>query len=140
MAARHAFGRRSKERLATVHPALALVCNEALGIVPFDLTVLCGRRGREDQEKAVREGRSKVHWPHGKHNVRNEGDLARAVDIAPYPIDWSDTARFVYLAGVMDAVARAHNVRLRWGGNWDGDGVLLKDQRFDDLPHFELRG
>ena len=29
------------------------------------------------------------------------------------------------------------DVTLRWGGDWDGDRDF-KDQRFIDLPHFEL--
>ena len=28
--------------------------------------------------------------------------------------------------------------RIRMGINWDGDGVLVYDQSFDDLPHIEL--
>jgi len=28
-------------------------------------------------------------------------------------------------------------IRLRWGGDWDGD-TELDDNKFDDLPHFEL--
>ena len=138
MAAKHAFGRRSCDALATVDPRLADVCHGALGAVPFDLTVTCGRRSRKDQEKAVREGRSKVHWPKGNHNTRSDDELARAVDIHPYPIDWKDTRRYYILAGAMFAVAAEQGVPLRWGGDWDGDGSLT-DQTFNDLPHFETR-
>ena len=28
---------------------------------------------------------------------------------------------------------------IRWGGNWDSDGVIIRDQGFDDLVHFELK-
>ena len=138
MAEGHRFGARSCDALATVDPRLAEVCHVSLAIVPFDLSVTCGRRSRAAQEQAVRDGHSRVHWPNGKHNVEREGDLARAVDIHPYPIDWHDSRRYLYLAGVMQAVAHARGIRLRWGGNWDGDGVLVTDQRLVDLPHFEL--
>ena len=135
MAAHHAFGAKSEAHLATVHPELADACRHALQASPFDLTVTCGRRSKADQEQAVREGRSKVHWPHGNHNTRQPAELARAVDIHPYPIDFKDTRRYYILAGLMLAVS---NVPLRWGGDWDGDGQLT-DQTFNDLPHFEVR-
>ena len=138
MSAAHQFGARSKEHLATVHPDLVAVACEALHAAPFDLTVTCGRRSKEDQEQAVRDGRSKVHWPHGNHNVAHEGELARALDIHPYPVDFKDTRRYYILAGIMLAVAVEHGVKLRWGGDWDGDGTLT-DQTFNDLPHFEIR-
>ena len=137
MTQRHKFGERSAGHLATVHPKLSVLCEHALESCPFDLTVTCGRRSKEDQEKAVREGRSKVHWPNGNHNTKRETDLARAVDIHPYPIDFSDTRRYHVLAGVMLALASMANVKIRWGGDWDGDGDLT-DQSFNDLPHFEL--
>lgn len=138
MAERHRFGKRSVYALDTVEPALRAVCYEALEAAPFDLTVTCGRRSQADQEKAVAEGRSKVHWPHGKHNAA-EGCLSRAVDIHPYPIDWKDTRRYYILAGVMLALAHRRGIKIRFGGDWDGDGDLT-DQTFNDLCHYELRG
>lgn len=30
-------------------------------------------------------------------------------------------------------------VRITWGGDWDGD-KSFKDNKFNDLPHFEYRG
>ena len=138
MSQHHVFGKRSAEALATCSPPLRGLCVEALAAAPFDLTVTCGRRSKEDQEKAVAEGRSKVHWPHGKHNTADPGALSRAVDIHPYPVDFEDTRRYYILAGVMLAIARRRGIAIRWGGDWDGDGTLT-DQSFNDLPHFELR-
>ena len=42
---------------------------------------------------ARREGRSKLSWLESKHNC----EPSRAVDIAPYPIDWDDRERFSHL-------------------------------------------
>ena len=28
--------------------------------------------------------------------------------------------------------------KLRWGGNWNGDGLIVEGQSLVDLPHFEL--
>jgi len=63
---------------------------------------------------------------------------SRAFDLAPYPIDWQDRARFYVLAGVVLGAAADLGIDLRWGGDWDGDGTF-QDQNFHDLPHFELR-
>jgi len=43
-----------------------------------------------------------------------------------------------YLAGVMEAAARSIDIKIRWGGDFDRDGVLLEKGTFHDLPHFEL--
>jgi peptidoglycan L-alanyl-D-glutamate endopeptidase CwlK len=43
-----------------------------------------------------------------------------------------------YLAGVIQCAAAELGYDLRWGGNWDGDGEIIKDQKFNDLPHFEI--
>ena len=88
------------------------------------------------QDEAYRTGRSKLCWPHGRHNALT-GQLARAVDLHPYRIDWVDTRRYYYLAGAMRALARDLGIKLRWGGDWDSDGSFA-DQTFNDLPHFEL--
>jgi hypothetical protein len=62
---------------------------------------------------------------------------SRAVDVAPYPIDWNDTRRFDHFAGIVVGIAHRSGVKIRWGGNWDRDNDL-NDQNFNDLVHFEL--
>ena len=138
MADRHRWGQRSLDHLATVHPLLRHLCTEALKLTPFDLTVTCGRRGRDEQEDAVKAGTSKLHWPRGKHNTLEPNDPAWAVDIHPYPVDFLDLPRYCFMAGVILTLAREQQLVVRWGGDWDGDGVLIKDQSLVDLPHFEL--
>lgn len=129
------FGNASKKRLATCDPRIVEVLEEV--IKHFDCSVLEGVRSKEDQNEYYRTGRSKVMWPHSKHNVLVEGQLSRAVDVAPYPIDWNDTDRFYYFAGFVVGIAASKGIKLRFGGDWDGDRDL-KDQTFNDLPHFEL--
>ena len=60
-----------------------------------------------------------------------------AIDAAPSPIDWNDRERFFYFAGVVKGVAEEMGIKIRWGGDWDGDNDF-DDQTFDDLVHFEL--
>ncbi len=105
----------------------------------FDCVVLCGHRTRADQEKAVREGRSKTRWPNSKHNRRP----SHAVDIAPYdappvgPVNWQDRERMTLFAGFVLATAKQLGISIRWGGDWDQD-TQVRDNTFDDLVHFEL--
>ena len=107
----------------------------------YDVRVLCGRRTWEEQAILLQQGKTKVGPGDSKHNPPTQGDidwLSLAVDIVPYPIDWKDSKRFVYLAGLMMATGWSMGIELRWGGNWDRDEVIIDDQSFDDLPHFEI--
>ena len=80
-----------------------------------------------------------LRWPQGKHNSMP----SQAVDVAPYPINWHDRERFHYFAGYVMGVAerlrQEGKIRsyLRWGGDWSMD-TQVKDNRFDDLVHFEI--
>ena len=125
------FGKSSKRRLATCHEDLQEIFNEVIKY--FDCSVLCGHRGEEDQNKAFESGHSKVKWPKGRHNH----NPSIAVDVAPYPIDWKDRERMTYFAGMVMGIAKAKGIGLRWGGDWN-QNTDLKDNSFDDLPHFEL--
>ena len=129
------FSQTSKDKLATCDPRLQLVFNEVIKHV--DCTILCGNRSKVDQDKAVAEGKSKTPWPTSKHNAMP----SKAVDVAPYPIDWSSKtktlARFYFFAGYVKSAANSMNIKIRWGGDWDSD-LDFTDQNFDDLPHFEI--
>ena len=123
------FGKRSKERLKGVKPELVSVLNELVKIM--DVTIIEGLRTEERQKELVASGASKT-----KYSKHLEG---KAVDLAPYPIDWEDRDRFHYMGGMIRGIAKQLNVNVRWGGDWDSDGET-KDNGFDDLVHVELRG
>ncbi len=126
------FGSRSRSKLETCHEDLQKVFNEV--IKHFDCSILEGTRPKEVQDEYYRTGKSKVKYPNSKHN----SNPSRAVDVAPYPIDWNDKERFYFFAGYVKGVASQMGIELRWGGDWDSDNEL-HDQTFMDLPHFELR-
>ncbi len=128
------FGKASERRLAELDPRLVRVLRRALGNGVMDFTVVETLRTPEQQQRYVASGASKT--PNSKHLAAPDG-LARAADIAPYPIDWKDALRFHVLAGVVLAAAAEEKVKVRWGGQWDGDFSDSK-QSFDDLVHFEL--
>jgi len=126
------FSKRSKDRLAECHPDLQQVFEQV--IKHYDCTILCGRRGEGEQNRAFYEGRSKLRYPDSKHNK----SPSLAVDVAPWPIDWADRERWLIFGGIVLGIAATMGVDLRWGGDWNGN-LRTSDQSFHDLPHFELR-
>ena len=126
------FGKRSRSRLSTCDSRLQNLFNEIIKY--FDCSILEGHRGEKEQNEAYAKGNSKLRYPDGKHNA----DPSKAVDVAPYPIDWSDRDRFHYFGGFVLGIASQIGLKIRWGGDWDRD-TEVKDNRFDDLPHFEIR-
>ena len=88
-----------------------------------------GKRTEEEQISLVAKGASKT--------MKSKHLEGLAIDLVPYPIDWNNTKRFYYFAGIVMAVAREMGLKIRWGGDWDRDDDL-DDQSFNDLVHFEL--
>lgn len=129
------FGATSKRRLAELHPDLQRVLLGAIQVMDF--SIVCGYRGKDDQEKAVREKKSTKHFPDSKHNTVPSS----AADLCPYRngLRWEDREAFYLLGGVLKAVAHQMGIRIRLGLDWDGDNDV-HDQTFHDLPHVELAG
>ena len=126
-----AFSRRSKTRLESCHKDIQKVFGGLVKI--HDFSVLCGHRSKRMQNDAFNKRRSQLRYPDSKHNALP----SLAIDVAPYPIDWEDRGRFYFLAGAVLMRAAVLDIRLRWGGDWNGNH-RFDDQGFDDLPHFEL--
>jgi len=122
------FGKRSKQRLKGVDTKLVNVLNELVKIM--DVTIIEGLRSQERQDELVAKGASKTRY--SKHIQ------GKAVDLAPYPIDWEDRERFHYMGGMVRGIGQQLNVNIRWGGDWDSDGEI-KDNSFDDLVHVEIK-
>jgi len=125
------FSLASKTKLLTCHPELQRLFFEV--IRHWDCQILEGHRGKEAQNEAFKKGNSKLQWPKGKHNKLP----SLAVDVAPYPIDWKDTQRFIYFAGFVLGVASQLGIKLRYGGDWDRD-TQMTDEKFRDLVHWEI--
>ena len=125
------FSKRSRDRLNTCDERLLKVFNEV--VKKFDCTILEGYRDERSQDKFFKEGKTKVRYPMGRHNTKP----SRAVDVAPYPVDWSDRERFTLFAGYVLGMARRMGYTLRWGGDWNMN-FRVNDNKFDDFPHFEL--
>lgn len=120
----------SLERLATCDPRLQELLRAA--IVHVDFSVLEGHRDQVRQDYLYSIGQTKLKWPKGKHNATP----SRAVDVAPYPLDWKDTKRFIRVLSVIQGIGFGMGIPVRLGGDWDGD--FLFDENFYDWPHIEL--
>jgi len=128
------FGTISQERLATCHPDLQRLFNEVIKHV--DCQIICGHRGQAEQDAAVANGFSKVKWPNGNHN-KTPSD---AVDVMPYPVDWSDSRANIehlnYFGGIVRGIAFMLGINVRWGHDWDKDGKP-DIKGLADRPHWE---
>ena len=132
-----AWGRRSMERLLTCHHVLRLLFERVIvrEDLPLDLTILCGHRGKDEQEAAVASGASRLHYPHSLHNV----SPSMAADAAPWvdgAVSW-DWEHYHQIAPIvkaewalMQAEGLTEGLTLVWGGDW---------RSFKDGPHWELR-
>lgn len=125
------FSKNSLEKLSTCHSDLQKLFKKV--VAKFDCTILCGHRDEKEQNLMFKSGRSQLIFPSSKHN----SFISVAVDVAPYPIDWQDRERFHYFAGYVLGIAEKLGVDVVWGGDWNNDKEV-QDNKFDDLPHFEL--
>lgn len=141
-----AFGSESRAVLDTVRHELVETLE--IVVVEYDISALEGRRSWARQAELLRANKTTLRPGLSKHNAPEDvieagledSWLSDAVDVVPYPIDWKDAKRFIYMAGMIIGVGRTLGHRIRWGGNWDQDQVIIDDQNFDDLPHFEYVG
>ncbi len=111
-----------QKRLLECDERLRKIVNELLD--HMDVSVLCGYRGEEDQNKAFQEGKSKLKFPMSKHNKKP----SLAVDLAPFPIDWKDIGRFNRMLDKVQEIADKHKIKIRLGRTF----------KFKDYPHIEL--
>ena len=118
-----AFSKISQDRLAQCEPELQRLFNDV--IKHQDCSILVGHRCKDDQDIACQRGLSHTPWPTSKHNC----EPSRAVDVAPYPIDWADIRRFQDFAELVKMRAGVLGIPIKWGG----DFTTIKD-----YDHFEL--
>ena len=113
------------------------VVKRAIEITSQDFVVIEGLRTQARQDELWAQGRTKpgpvVTWT---KDASSHG-TGHAVDICPYPVDWNDLKKFNAIADAMFAAADELGVPLRWGADWDRDGIL-RERWESDSPHFEL--
>lgn len=138
------LGKRSRGNLVGVHPKMVAVVERAIQITTQDFLVLEGVRTPERQAELYAQGRTKpgkkVTWTlKSNHFVNPRTGFGHAVDLCPWPVDWSKTAKFDAIAKAMFKAADELNTPIRWGADWDRDGNP-RERGETDSPHFELWG
>lgn len=145
------FSNTSKERLATAHPDLIRIMEAALQLSPVDFGIAYGYRSPQKQMELYQQGRTTpgpivTNIDGVKTKSKHNEYPSHAVDIFAFvngKASWEEKD-LVFLGGIIIATAKllkqagkiTHDIR--WGGNWDGDGIIITDQNFQDLPHFEI--
>ena len=117
------LSRRSRDRLAGVHPSLVAVVELAITRTPIDFMVTEGLRTAARQAVLVRAGASRTL--NSRHLTGHAVDVAALVD---GQVRW-DWPLYPRIAEVFKAAALDLKTPLIWGGDWT---------RLRDGPHFEL--
>lgn len=119
----HQFGLQSKAKLSTVNKSLQDLFYAAIGEAPYDFSITEGLRSLERQKQLFKDGKSKTM--NSRHLTGNAVDVCIIID---GKASW-DFDKYVELAEYIKKIAKAVNVPIVWGGDWES---------FRDGPHYEL--
>jgi len=132
------FSATSEKKLATCHPNIITICRTV--IQDYDFTILCGYRDKISQNAAYPKYTT-VKYPGSKHNKIP----SLAIDIIPYDhirkciVPWDAYEEMAMLAGHMLMAAYMLGIKIRWGHDWNKNGILWDEKgKLIDRPHFEL--
>jgi len=126
---KYPFGERSRKVRAELDPKLQRFVNAVAD--HWDVSLIEGYRSPERQLELYNSGASKVKV--GKHN----SNPSKAVDMAPYPIDWNDIDQFIRFTYFCKGLAEGLGIKVRNGADWDGDNDY-SDHSFLDWVHWEV--
>jgi peptidoglycan L-alanyl-D-glutamate endopeptidase CwlK len=133
------LGTTSMLRLKGVKPLLRKVVERAIQISSVDFLVAEGLRSAARQKELYAQGRTspgkKVTWTMDSKHLTGD-----AVDLVPFvngKADWNDLKKFDEIYKAMMQAAEELGGKLRYGGDWDRDGIL-REKGETDSPHFEL--
>ena len=163
----YTFSKKSNNNLSfPVHSDLKIVMKCALEDSPIDFGIIAGLRTDEKQFELYSRGRAwndrGQKWEvinkkeivsncdgitsKSKHQIQDDS-FCHAVDIVAYVPELggytNDRETLAYLGGHIMSKAselfkrKIIENKIIWGGNWDSDDVIIKDQKLIDLPHFQ---
>lgn len=117
------LSKKSRDRLAGVHPDLVKVVERAIEITEIDFAVLEGVRSKTRQEQLVKAGASQT--------MRSRHLTGHAVDLGAYvagSVRW-DWPLYHKIAVAVKQAAAELQIPIEWGGDWT---------TFKDGPHWQL--
>lgn len=145
------FGEKSWAALKTCHRDLQRIAIETRKICPIDFGISEGGRTVEKQleyflnDKSDLDPRDPEQLKKAKH-IRTPSEAFDFYVYVPGQKELAyDPEHMTCVAAWMQAVATFLYAKgeishlLTWGGNWDNDGIILRDQKLWDRPHVELR-
>lgn len=140
------FTPRDTKRLLGVNPSLVSVVMRAAEIGPRTFFVVEGVRTKERQQELYDQGRTTpgriVTWTlQSKHIIQADG-FGHAVDLYPIlnpgmTIDQIPMQWWGEIAQGMLTAAADLGIPIRWGHDWDMDGIV-GEKGETDKPHWEL--
>lgn len=136
----HKFGPNSLAKMAGIDARLEAIAKRALQLSSCDLTIVEGLRTKERQAYLYSKGRT-IPGPIVTWTLNSKHCLGKAIDIAPLNgrgiIPWNDKEAFKEMASCVFAAADQLGVKIRWGSDWNMNGVAYEKGEYDG-PHFEL--
>lgn len=166
MAQKFVWGARSKAGMRGLHPDLVKLLNRYIQIARVDTTIIEGVRSDEQcyinfgkgrtaaqcvaagcPAKYARPAEAKVTWlknPLNSNHRKKADGYGYAVDQYPYPVslvfgrpskEWMPL--FKTMNEDMMQAAKEVGVKIRWGADWDNDGIPWEKGESDN-PHWEL--
>lgn len=146
-----AFGKKSTTELSTCHRDMQVINRVGIKDCPVDYGIHEGHRTEEKQLEYFLAGDSRIdpRVPELKAKGKHLSSPSMAIDIhvsenhKGKSLAWDDVhLSFVagYLIRVSHELWEKGEIEhvLRWGGDWDSDGIIAIDQNLKDMPHLEL--
>ena len=156
------YGKRSIEVKEQAHIDLQKVLDLMIVRSNVDVGLHQSSRTVDEQREYFNEGKSRIN-PDAYSSLEELCEKAKHITIPNHPkygkaravdlhiaekykgksLTW-DMIHLSYVAGVMISCAKELYEKgeithlVRWGGDWNSNGVLLLDQKLKDGPHFEL--
>lgn len=114
----------SMSKLATCCDALQRLFNEVAKT--WDILIVTGYRGKEEQDAAYKDNKSRRMWPGSLHNKKP----SEAADVMPLPLNWTDYKTLDRFAVFVKAKAAEMAIEIKWGGDF---------QSLKDYGHWEIK-
>lgn len=130
---KHANGTPScpacEDKLKEAHPDLAAWFRDSVKPKHNDAHISWSFRGKEDQEKAFVERKSKLHFPLSAHNKSDDIGNPCALALDLFELDFNGQARWSwgYFRTIAEECEQAGHP-IFWGGHWE---------KLGDFDHYE---
>lgn len=147
------LGKNSLKIMQGLHPDLIRLIEASIIDTPVDFSITSGTRTTKEQQALYAQGRTtKGSIVTEKDGIKKKSNhqphvdgFGHAFDFCPYingALAWNNTSAFIAIALHIKDKAKCLSIKVRWGADWDMDGVTKaqgdKDENFVDLPHIEL--